>query len=809
MGQRTQADESRKSHRQTQYDVILPPRFRFFGILLFLSAVSALLDGADLTAEQQLAVKSWRFNFTLTIQFSQSITDHDPSKPATDGAITFDRVLTGQLDLDDAGPFMTTRGAPAAPQEATLAAMQLMAQTLKNNQGRYHSWAGPNGKPSIVPLDLTIADGEHATLVGPEEGPKDSHWTDNSQEKWAGESKPMLLQNVILSIDAQEHVYDLVFNPLLWPADKKLHHIFSGTHISTSQKSGPTQLTPVDEKLDVSELWNDGLSTPVRLSAQPLTGASLSGTVDLPFTPKPDRYKPRWPSGAKLMSASLQWKLEPAPPPPLDLEIEIPNYETWVPEAGKDEKTPGPGPLTLKLALKQKTDGRPPKEPIKSVVFQLTASSEPGICLNYPEKKSARSRLDLQFSTASKLRVVAAPNGQTATADHPSSPSFSTVLDCFDYGAFGSLTVSGEMVDGRKFTGHLKGKAAVTTILIPMRAAGSNIADAWKKGKPWAGFADTDDDEITPGVANNHNGDGLSLYEEYRGFSVNGKHVQGDPMKKDFFIVDLNSPVNAGLTYAEDSVRIQTGIKLFEILGKLNVWADLKTSELDERMINFNSSGYAHLVDQHGVIIHTPSRLISKYFKAVPLVNPSGTPKNYDFIEMAEDVFGMKSPTIPGRLCGDRVAVSLAHELFHTCHVVHHGDTDPPTVQWEITKTAAGSLCLESPPDSPPGSGTPVIVMDPPVAGAPAQPHVFTDTGTFEVNIGVEGGRYSGDQDCVMRYDDENAYIDKKSPSNWRYDFQRKDCTGFTLCTGKAAPPNWPFGDATEGNCAGQVQVKD
>ena len=93
------------------------------------------------------------------------------------------------------------------------------------------------------------------------------------------------------------------------------------------------------------------------------------------------------------------------------------------------------------------------------------------------------------------------------------------------------------MSDGSKLVGHLEGDTAQEDIRLPLRSEQSLIADVWKQNHGVAGMADINDNESDP-AGDGHPGDGLSLYEEYRGFIIDGQHVEGNPNKKDYFILN-------------------------------------------------------------------------------------------------------------------------------------------------------------------------------------------------------------------------------------------------------------------------------
>src|SRR5207302_1831360 len=187
-------------------------------------------------------------------------------------------------------------------------------------------------------------------------------------------------------------------------------------------------------------------------------------------------------------------------------------------------------------------------------------------------------------------------------------------------------------VAGRQIVGYLKGDAAKAPgeILLPKRKSDSKIADKWKEDNDVSSLADDDDSEDDP-VGDGHKGDGLTLYEEYRGFSENHKHVFGNPKKKDFFVCD-----KIGKTGAPDS---EAGIALFTAQSGLEVHPKMRLEEFNNDLsagrnvvyhspINFNhTDDERHIVDQHGIIILKKEVADETSYADGP---PGGTPGVYE-----------------------------------------------------------------------------------------------------------------------------------------------------------------------------------
>ena len=107
-------------------------------------------------------------------------------------------------------------------------------------------------------------------------------------------------------------------------------------------------------------------------------------------------------------------------------------------------------------------------------------------------------------------------------------------VTCWDYGGFAKATVT-----------HGSGATlASATMALPDDPGFNWVPDiGWPVPRAGGGFDYVVDNLMTPDddvddvpSANGFNGDGLSRFEEYRGFVVKGIHTRTDPSKKDLFI---------------------------------------------------------------------------------------------------------------------------------------------------------------------------------------------------------------------------------------------------------------------------------
>lgn len=196
-------------------------------------------------------------------------------------------------------------------------------------------------------------------------------------------------------------------------------------------------------------------------------------------------------------------------------------------------------------------------------------------------------------------------------------------------------------------------------IRIPKSSEDSHIADVWKVGKTVG--ADADDRDPSPN-GDGTPGDGLTNYEEYRGFYENGKHIEGDPGVKEIFVRNRTG----GLS--------QPGIDMFGDISAVKVHGTLREDELPaDRVINRNHREAPHVVDQHGLIIGLDKRLTNE---ALAYGGPS-TPKGITFIGVDSHVGKTWS--------SENIRVAVAHVLAHAVNVYHHGEGDSK-VSWTMSK---------------------------------------------------------------------------------------------------------------------------
>ncbi|MBC7329987.1 hypothetical protein H5T88_06465 [bacterium] len=231
--------------------------------------------------------------------------------------------------------------------------------------------------------------------------------------------------------------------------------------------------------------------------------------------------------------------------------------------------------------------------------FYLDSSQEPGICKNkdVPSGKELEQKWDLQFEPGqSELEVYSSdPQNEPYKNDRAVTklPVRTAVVKvkCYDYGAYGELYALANLPSGLDFA-HIKGNPDKFIVRIPVDNDLNYIGDAWEFNGPYASPQD-DTDDYPP---SNFLGDGLSRYDEYRGFFVKGGYKRLNPGKKDIFVFDQT---NLGEASYED---------FKELKFELHFW-DFQNADFIGKLVTIHDLT-AHLSNQYGIFVHIISDLV-------------------------------------------------------------------------------------------------------------------------------------------------------------------------------------------------------
>lgn len=367
----------------------------------------------------------------------------------------------------------------------------------------------------------------------------------------------------------------------------------------------------------------------------------------------------------------------------IDVEVvlEIEDYAKWRPLGSiSSPKKPG-NSLRAKATLKPKEGGAETLPKVKQVKYRLLDTSrEPGVCLNWPLEAKDKDP-DLRLVATPGLQGVASNEDQelvfaSTLLDDKNQPYAPVQIDSFDFGGRGTLLVTFELSDGRSIAGVLKQDGANETMVrLPKMKGPDWIAESWRKENNVPELPAGDDDESVEGQP--MNGDGYTLYEEYRGWVEAGKHIEGDAKQKDFFILN------------DVGVDAVGGFRLFSREARIRVHHRLTEREMSQemRLMNGNHRDAPHRVDQHGVYIRCA------WGTGIPDAGTTGMTNNdtrrafrpgrvreitIEPKSNSNSTFSVKHSVDRARL-NEREAVfaydrAVAHELLHSVGVDHHGE---------------------------------------------------------------------------------------------------------------------------------------
>jgi len=268
---------------------------------------------------------------------------------------------------------------------------------------------------------------------------------------------------------------------------------------------------------------------------------------------------------------------------------------TFVPRGGSQDNS-----VQLKATVTPNTL----KGKFRFTLFEV--SNEPGYCLNAPLTLPATGEdsatwKDLQFPDQTGFTLSGSNSVAETTANNLTEQI--VTVKCTDYGAYGKLGVRFILPNNVELVAKEAGDTKGYTN-IPLDDNDNHIADSMGQdngpmpaivvpGAPTTTFAADDDNDINPAGAN-VDGDGISRYEEYRGFMVQGAYTRLSTLKKDVFFcnVDVADAGSYGF-FTEGNLTAPThSVRVSEYIDSMMA--------PKYRVVNFNS-GTAHATDQQAI----------------------------------------------------------------------------------------------------------------------------------------------------------------------------------------------------------------
>ena len=452
------------------------------------------------------------------------------------------------------------------------------------------------------------------------------------------------------------------------------------------------------------------------------------------------------------------------------------NYDTWLPEPGRNEFMQG---SVMKVSLKLfGANGQAPTVKAKSFeVRLLNTSNEPGTTINFP--LAPQDQLpDLRFLPQANTTIT--EEFQFAQIQSANGTTAEISIAAYDGGAYTILTAQALLEDNTRLEGHLLISGGPTEVLIPKRPANSKIGTAWlaANGDP----ADTDDNETSAG--NTNDGDGLSAYEEYRGIIYQGEFHRLDPQVKELGVWGKRTQLplfSDGLTWFEDA----SGIKILRFY---------ETEIGNDKRLNKNA-GTANIFSQYVLKLEKnslPTNILGRTDRGPAIPARVGTifididqaAQQYREVQQLAATNNIQMPYTFGEL----VAKTVGHEVGHGVNIKHHGQ------------------------------GT-AVDLNATVSVPNPQLHIYMNGNELtdpayhlEGLAGKAREQASGDIFCMINYLPGYDWAIKEVNNVFYLYYVPLQSIGKLLCNSSAgtdfnSTPDF-FGDATEGNCLGQIKLK-
>jgi archaellin len=424
-----------------------------------------------------------------------------------------------------------------------------------------------------------------------------------------------------------------------------------------------------------------------------------------------------------------------------------------------------------------------PGEPRRITFTLYDVSKEKGVCMNYP--MDANTNPDIFFADDDeRMRDFNFSEDDTSGSPCPTQildaednpehahhylkattqqavTEATVIVRCEDYGAFGWLKAEAsgsEPIPPREKNSDVGEGIGPNDIRIPLDEDGNNIADCTPQDG-WGASPDSDDDSIPNG--DGASGDGLTNYEEYRGFivadSLTPTHIRTDIDKKDLFILDKAGYGLGMIDASELTTHLIASPEYYngDSTDKMNDLPDSGT-----QVINYNR-GNATGGEQHA--LRLVDEVIPGYGGYCCGKGP-GTPGTCNRVTV--NVADATSPYADP----NALDCCIAHEIGHAINLWHHGQNTSHDHDGHKSDPAHGTT--------------------------------------------------SGDMECIMRYYKYTfwwCYGDENDQSTHIYHtFGTQEHAGTTFCTDPKGTymNDWPgeFNNhAAEGKgaCKYQIKVKD
>jgi hypothetical protein len=444
------------------------------------------------------------------------------------------------------------------------------------------------------------------------------------------------------------------------------------------------------------------------------------------------------------------------------------SYRSWIPEGGNNNEEEVGNSLQFKGEIRC-VSGNPAPDRQIWVEVRVNSSTQPGVCVNFPAKGKKTADLLIQREGTSETLELKSNDGagnddawSTATGNFKVGQRFTVKVGSRDFGAFGDIHFNSDI------TVRIEGFRDPSSLDLPFDHNHNHIADEWEQGASGLADAGADDDNRPEG--NGVDGDGLSVYEEYRGFMCRAVHTRTAPFLKDLFIRDQHDLGCGMLGQSGISIHFISKDEYCKEEGAQNKY-----------VINCNRA-FATLGQQHLLGLRKGT-VPDGYLGMAQGEGDPGPPRQTSIVIIAAAKCRRAGP--------GWLEVVVSHELSHGCNVRHHGEGD---YQGNYRETRQDNGTWAGSSDG--------------------------FTALFPHMVAAKGAQCSGAENCIMRYpgaDWAELYERAGGKYRWRKEGQGDYIEGESYPAGHVSQTLYcntkkgagVAGDATCGDCRHQFQVND
>jgi hypothetical protein len=416
-------------------------------------------------------------------------------------------------------------------------------------------------------------------------------------------------------------------------------------------------------------------------------GINVGGLAGFELFPDMDEPENKLPENGMILQGSYSgknitksWTIFPTGMELPKVFLEIVDKD-WIPEK---ENT-----VEVKLSWE---NARPSE--VEFTLFDI--SKEPGICLNSKDDNSDPD-MDITQDEQSEYFDIKKSEAQIiALKKNPDKKELTVVINSLDYGAHAKIKARINIAD-IWYDAEVK-ELGGNELHVPYDKNENHIADKWEKevGIYEKNYDPSWDFDPFPGNQRS-NGDGFTLYEEYRGFQEFGNvfrkgeneqvkdgHVRMDPNYKDVFIVDYD-----GLF--EKFYKPYNSADLNWHIIKPSMMKRKGTPEKDPdyRWVNFNTSKKYFFRNQYAIIIVNKGKSLNPDVKDdvgyTPILPSCSKTMRYSrplkciySAEIYLNTINDWANKAPGtsidkdKFALEQVTSTISHELGHALGIAHH-----------------------------------------------------------------------------------------------------------------------------------------